>query len=230
MHNYFVIKFSLRDMQKSDQLIKKDIVDQLYWNSSVDATNIKVEVDEGNVQLTGTVPSYKNREIASNTCEAILGVKNIDNFITVEYPIDVPTDKEIRNKIQDNILWNPYLKESDIDVKVKNQQVKLKGYVSLYWEKNKAEELADIRGVQEINNLITVVPTKKLSDEVIADDIVNSLSRRSDINTGSTDIKVKDGKVIISGRVSSWREFRAVEETAFLTKNVVSVENNLLIG
>jgi osmotically-inducible protein OsmY len=40
--------------RRTDEQIKKDIVDHLAWDSSVDASKVKVEVDRGNVVLSRT--------------------------------------------------------------------------------------------------------------------------------------------------------------------------------
>jgi osmotically-inducible protein OsmY len=40
------------------ETVKQDIVNQLAWNSRVDASDIAVTVDNFQVTLTGTVPFY----------------------------------------------------------------------------------------------------------------------------------------------------------------------------
>lgn len=44
-------------MIRADEEIKRDLVDELYWDYRVDASNVKAEVSDGKVRLTGTVPS-----------------------------------------------------------------------------------------------------------------------------------------------------------------------------
>jgi len=49
-------------IEVTDEKIKKQVVDQLYWDARVDASDVKVEVSDRNVILTGTVPSYGVRQ------------------------------------------------------------------------------------------------------------------------------------------------------------------------
>ena len=51
-------------MKSKDEQIKKAVVDMLYWDSRVDASDIHVEVTDGEVTLRGTVPSYATKEAA----------------------------------------------------------------------------------------------------------------------------------------------------------------------
>ena len=42
----------------NDETIDKQVVDQLYWDSRVNASEVAVTVQNGKVTLHGTVPSY----------------------------------------------------------------------------------------------------------------------------------------------------------------------------
>jgi hyperosmotically inducible protein len=45
-------------MARTEEQIKRDVVDQLYWDNRVDASDVTVEVSNGTVTLRGTVPTY----------------------------------------------------------------------------------------------------------------------------------------------------------------------------
>lgn len=49
----------------TDETIAREVVDFLFWDSRVDASNRSVTLDSGIVTLTGTVPSYSSRMAAS---------------------------------------------------------------------------------------------------------------------------------------------------------------------
>jgi len=51
-----------------------------------------------------------------------------------------------------------------------------------------------------------------------------------DINPDGIDVEVKDGVVYLSGAVSDWRAYQAVQDTARYSPGVVDVENQLIIG
>jgi len=52
----------------------------------VDASKIKVEVDIGNVALTGSVPSWHTREEVYNTALYTTGVVHIEDLLNVRAP------------------------------------------------------------------------------------------------------------------------------------------------
>lgn len=85
-------------MIRTDEQIKKDMVDELYWDYRVDASNVKAEVSAGEVTLTGTVPNYAARNAAAADAWGIDGVKGLTNLLTVRFPptFTVPTDAEIK--------------------------------------------------------------------------------------------------------------------------------------
>ena len=51
-------------MVQTSEEIKKDVVDQLYWDNRIDASSVTVEVDGGRVKLKGTAPTYTAKEAA----------------------------------------------------------------------------------------------------------------------------------------------------------------------
>jgi osmotically-inducible protein OsmY len=215
---------------KTDEQIKKDVIDQLYWDSSVDASKVKVEVKDGEVTLGGTVPSYSSRSSAETDACMVRGVASVDNDLKVEYLLDIPTDEEIKKKIEDNLFWNTLIDEKDIQVSVETGMVTLEGSVDMYWKKTRAEEIADVNGVITITNKLAIVPSEKKSDKDIADDIVGALSRNALIDIDDVDVEVDNGVATLTGEVRSWSAYRAAEDAAFYTLGVVEVNNDLVIS
>jgi hypothetical protein len=68
---------------RSDERIREDICDRLSWHHDVDATNIEVMVKDGEVELTGTVEERRQKRLAEDIVEDILGVKDVTNRIRV---------------------------------------------------------------------------------------------------------------------------------------------------
>ena len=84
-------------MIRTDEEIKKDIVDHLYWDYGVDASDVKVEVSDSNVTLTGTVQSYAARGAAVSDAWSVRGVTDVDNLLSVHFlpTFAAPTDAEL---------------------------------------------------------------------------------------------------------------------------------------
>jgi osmotically-inducible protein OsmY len=72
-----------RNYTRSDDRIKEDINDRLTDHTFLDASNIDVEVNAGEVTLTGTVDSRWAKRQAEDIAEDISGVKNVENRLRV---------------------------------------------------------------------------------------------------------------------------------------------------
>lgn len=214
-------------MARTDEEIKKDVVDQLYWDSSVDASKVEVVVDHGIVTLRGSVPSYTSRTAAFSDAWTVSGVGQVVDNINVEYPT-VSTDDEIRAASENILSLNPDIDISDIDISVEGGIVELNGNVDAYWKKSYAEELVSkVRGVVLVSNNLGVVPTHEIIDQDIANDIIAALERNMLVDSTQVDVKVADGIVTLSGTVPSWPARMAARNAAARTFGVVDVVDNL---
>ena len=219
-------------MALSKEEIKKNIVDQLFWDARVDASSITVEFTDGTVKLNGTVPTFLAREAAEEDVWSIPGVSSVQNNIEVRHPsmAQIPSDAEIKEILSSILQWDPDIDSSDVLINVENGNVTLDGSVPSLWQKLRIEEIAaEINGVIFLHNRLTVVPTAHSVDELIAKDVVAALDRTADINVNTVDVQVSDGRVVLSGNVSSYNALKAAENCARYTDGVIEVINNLQI-
>jgi osmotically-inducible protein OsmY len=70
----------------SNERIKQDIINQLFWDPTVDASCISVEVLAGHVRLKGTVASYGERRAAYADAVTIPGIVTVENRIEIRKP------------------------------------------------------------------------------------------------------------------------------------------------
>ncbi|MDG6257409.1 MAG: BON domain-containing protein [Methanomicrobiaceae archaeon] len=220
-------------MVLSDEEIKKRIVDDLYWDASIDASKVEVTVDNGWVTLNGMVPSYAARARATDAACRILDVIEVDNNLLVRYPpeVSVPADADIKQSVLYNLVADPDMDNSDIRVSVRAGIVILEGSVDEYWKKNEAGRIAyRARGVIDIVNELAVVPTLSIADRMIADDVLAALERSARVDVEEVTIEVVDGIVTLSGRVPDWSARRAAVDAAEFTGGVVDVIDRLAIG
>lgn len=219
-------------MAINDEQIKKGIVDELYWDQAVDASDVLVEVSNGRVTPNGTVPSLRARIVAHTDAAVIPGVISVDNKLTVELPPALPaiTDDEIKTRVEGILSWNADIDATNITVSVTAGYVTLSGYVDTYWKKMQAEDLvADMSGVVEIENALSVTPTERLTDRLIADDIISALKRRTDLDINLVDVTVANGVVTLSGTVPNLSTRTDVERIAMRTAGVQYVYNDLAL-
>jgi hypothetical protein len=72
-----------RDYRRSDDRIEEDVNDRLTWHSQLDATDLKVDVNNGIVTLTGTVDNRQDKRLAEDVAESVPGVWDVNNQIVV---------------------------------------------------------------------------------------------------------------------------------------------------
>jgi hypothetical protein len=72
------------DYTRADERILDDIHERLTQSHHIDARNILVDVNQGNVTLTGTVIERRMRYLAEDLVEGVMGVDNINNQLKVQ--------------------------------------------------------------------------------------------------------------------------------------------------
>ncbi len=214
----------------TDENIKTQVVDQLFWDSRVDSADVDVMVNKGRVTLKGIVPSYKAKTAGLWDAYLVRGVTYVDNQLHVKYP-KVPTDDKIEEYIGNILMWDMDLDNSNIAVSVDNGLTTLTGTTKSYWEKYLAEEDAyRVGGVTHVINELGIVLTDSWADERVAEDIEAALERNGNVDVNDVEVKVSDGTVTLSGEVPSWTARSAAYECAHYTSGVFEVNNDLTIG
>jgi osmotically-inducible protein OsmY len=72
-----------RNYTRSDDRIRDDINDRLTYHISIDASDIEVEVNGGEVALSGHVRSRYEKRLAEDIAEDVNGVNHVENRIRV---------------------------------------------------------------------------------------------------------------------------------------------------
>lgn len=70
-----------RGYLRSDERILEDINDRLSDDDQLDASEIEVKVEKGEVTLTGSVSDRNDKRLAEDLVESVSGVKNVENRI-----------------------------------------------------------------------------------------------------------------------------------------------------
>lgn len=72
-----------QNFQRSDKRIKEDVCERFTNHGRIDASDIDIDVNDGEVTLRGTVPDREMKRLAEDTAENITGVKDVHNEIKV---------------------------------------------------------------------------------------------------------------------------------------------------
>ena len=141
--------------QKTDLEISKAIVKAFEWNTAVPEDEISVEVRDGWVNLSGEVDWAYQKDAAKRVAENIIGVKWINNAITIKQSIQPADMKEQINKA---FLRSADIEANAITVEATEGLVKLFGTVHSIAEKKAAEDAAYLSpGVHIVINELEVI-------------------------------------------------------------------------
>ena len=69
---------------RSDDRIREDVSDRLMQHGRVDASNLTVDVANGEVTLNGSVHSRQAKRMAEDVAESVLGVTDVHNNLKVQ--------------------------------------------------------------------------------------------------------------------------------------------------
>jgi BON domain len=98
---------------KTDAQLKRDIIAELKWETSVNAPQIGVEVKNGTVTLAGHVDSYTEKWQAERAVQRVSGVKGLAVEIDVKLPgLSKRTDGDIARSAQNILEWTSRLPKS----------------------------------------------------------------------------------------------------------------------
>lgn len=70
--------------RRSDERIREEVCDYLTAHGAIDASEIEVEVEDGEVTLTGTVQDRQTKRLAEDLCDEVRGVKEVYNQLRLE--------------------------------------------------------------------------------------------------------------------------------------------------
>lgn len=214
----------------SDLSLRQNIIDELEFEPSLNASNIGVTVENGIVTLTGHVGSYMEKVRAERVVQRIKGVHGVAEELEVRYPDDKKTsDDEIAKRALNIISWDTSIPANKVQVKVEGGWITLSGQVEWYYQKVSAEEaVRKISGVKGVINMMTIEPRVQPSD--IKKRIENALKRKAGVEASKIKVSVAGGKVTLDGDVNAWFERNAAESAAWAAPGVTSVEDHIRIA
>jgi len=138
----------------TDVDIAKAVVNALEWNSSIDDSKIKVQVENGEVTLDGEVEWNFQKISAQKAVENLAGVRHIINNLHVKNRVVV---NDVKQKIALAFLRHATLDSDKIKVEVVGDKVILSGTVRSFAEKRDAERTSwSSPGVMHVENNLEI--------------------------------------------------------------------------
>ena len=211
--------------------LRQDIIDEFEFDPSFRGEHVGVAVDKNVVTLSGHVDSYAQKLAAIAAARRVKGVHAIAENIEVRYPFQGKTaDDQIAQRASAILNWDVLVPSNSVDVLVENGWITLSGNVDWNYERTAAEDdVRKLSGVVGVSNEIKIRPNIDATD--IRTKIESALKRHAEIEADAIRITVQNGnKVILEGSVDNWDERHKVENAAWSTPGVASVDDRLTIG
>lgn len=225
----------------SDEGIRDRVTQALFKDPATDSYDVNVKVDHKFVTLTGTVDSYKEKELCGDVAKSVKGVVDLKNDIAVNYRTD-RRDSEIENEITEALKWNILVDDGLIDVKVKNGHVKLTGVVGSVAERSNAAFTVCVAGVKSVDKSGLEVKWwaededlrknkyVSLTDKEIEQAIKDAALYDPRVNSFDINPEVQNGWVTLRETVDNLKAKTAAEKLAEHTTGVSGVTNRIKVN
>jgi len=229
---------TVQPMARPDEDIRKDILMALLHDPATESYQIGVSVNDGTAQLTGSVGSWAESQLAADVARDVSGIKELQNNITINY-VATRTDPQIAADVEARLLWDIWVAGDPIRVQVNSGKVTLTGEVGSVLEQFQAAADAWVMGVQavdcsdlKVNPEIEQKSLRKTAfapkdDEQIKQAVLAAF--RNDPRLANTAIKamVEDGEVILYGEVHHVKAKDAAGQDARNILGVLGVDNHI---
>jgi osmotically-inducible protein OsmY len=214
----------------TDAQIHKNVLDELTFEPSIDASNIGVAVNEGVVTLTGSVTNFSEKWAAEHVIKRVHGVKGVAEEITVNlFPGQALTDSDIALAARRALEWDSNVPEERVQIQVEAGWVTLEGELDWHFQRQAAHDaVARLRGVKRISNQIVLKPRASQGD--IRAQIESTFKRSAVLDASHVRIEVDGGNITLHGRLPTWAERDAATRAAWNAPGVASVSNRIIVG
>ncbi|MBD3237977.1 MAG: BON domain-containing protein [Candidatus Eisenbacteria bacterium] len=225
---------------RMDWEIESDAEDALLFDPATESWEIDVTVADNIATLSGTVDSWRERELAERVVAGVRGVAGISNGIAVDFQT-TRADAEIREEIERALAWDVLVEEERIDVAVNGGEVTLSGTVGSAAERSEAILDARVAGVTAVDSEeLTVNPllrheTQRRPSTVIKTDdeieaaVQDALLYDPRVASYNVEPDVEGAWVRLRGQVATVKAKQAAEQVARRTTGVLGVENRLRV-
>jgi len=220
----------------SDSDLKKAVREELKMDSRVNASGIKVRVSYGSVTLSGTVDNHKQKKVAEQDANNVVGVVWVSNKLFAR--ADQRANWIVRDDVAFNLDTDATTEGFDLGVKVKDGVVTLSGSVNNWYERSHAGDVASrVTGVKDVINRIDVdfYNPAVVRREHYSAQVAKAIRRGLKANwstrwvADSIRVTVDNGIATLTGEVDTWYQRSEAADVAYTTKGVWEVKNKLAV-
>ena len=209
--------------------VRAAVEKELGFDPRVDSSDIKVMTLGGNVNHTGTVPSFPQYLQAAAAARRVAGVATVDNNLEVALPESSYRDDAKLTTAANNALTANLTVPDSVEATAEDGNLTLTGTVAYGTERAAAAEaVAGLTGVRNVWNDIDISYDL---DPIDVDLHVQEALDRSALVPDGSDVTAttKDGIITLTGHVRTWAEHDAVLGAALMARGAIDVNDNLQI-
>jgi osmotically-inducible protein OsmY len=216
-------------MHKPNNLLERDVREQLDWDPILDDTRIMVKADEGRIILSGAVYTYAEVGLAAEDAWDVAGVKTVDNELLVGLNGAAIADFDIAANCTTALDGDKFVPKGAVSATVVDGWVTLSGEVRRHYQRKAAEHaVGRVAGVLGVTDLLS------LSDEPIPADVADRINRAFDRNAiidGSLiEVSNVGHTVYLDGTTPTWRAMSEAVDTTWSAPGVTEVVNRLVVA
>jgi osmotically-inducible protein OsmY len=216
-------------IRRNDKELQTTVIEELFFNPSVDAAHLVVLANDGVVILSGEVASLPERHAAKRAALRVWGVTSVTDDMVVRDPgASGPKDTDLAEAAQQMINWAVDVPADTIKAGVRDHAITLSGTVTWQYQREAAARAVTyLRGVTAVTNTIALAPTDPVSEVKTA--IESAILRNAQLNAREISVDVRRGEVTLRGTVRSWAEHHQSEYVAWSASGVTRVKNDLAV-
>lgn len=215
-------------MRKPNNLLERDVREQLEWDRMLDASRIVDKADDGKITLTGTVPTYFESMLAVEDAYRVSGVTGVDNQLLVGSAGEAIDDAVLAQDCAAAFDKDRLIPHGAVKATVADGRVTLRGEVRNHFQRREAAHAVHrVPGVLGVTNEISLTRDPIPSD--VADRIHHAFQRNAVVDDSMIKVSNDDHTIFLDGTVESRRASLEAEFTAWDAPGVNQVVNRLMI-
>jgi osmotically-inducible protein OsmY len=215
-------------MHKPNTFVEVEVKEELDWDPVVDDSRIVVKANDGEITLSGAVPTYYESVVAEEDAFSVGGVTKVDNQLVVGLTGEAIADADIAADCVTALENDRFVPRSSVNVSASDGWVTLNGEVRRHFQRQAAEH-----AVRRVDGALGVTNDIALTSDPIPSDVTDRINRAFKRNAIIDDSLIKvsnaDHTVYLDGTVGSWYAMDEAVDTAWEAPGVGYVVNRLMI-
>lgn len=223
---------------RSDSATVADVTRAIERDPATEDYEISASVINGTAILTGTVESWREKDLAASVVRRVKGVQDIENDINVDFKVNRPA-QDIKADVLSSLKYDTRIDAGLIKVNAQGHTVTLTGTVGSAQEKDLAEQQAHVIGVDKVDaSGLEVNPDMRsqmqgtenvadLSDDDMQAAIEQAFKLDPRVDAEEIGVDVDQNKAILSGTANNMKSDHAAAEDAKNTLGITQVVDNI---